>query len=355
MASVCAARAPVAVGPFKASSSARAGRAQRLQLVCSAAREQHAAAGDRRAVLLGLAGAVVAAPLVGAAPASAGEQYLPVSSLTILQRKAILADFQARAEAALAQELTAADAGVALRLLLNDAGTYDAATKTGGCDGSIVLPEELNRPENKGLAPFVDRLRKVKDAIDARAEQGQGPISWADTIVLAAKVALEKAWRQDKIDKAADAEKGAFLAESFGNPIFLKLGRKDATEPAPAGRALAPDASLQEMQQYFNKLGVKPNASSGPFPPKAPFWERQQFLLWPATQADPAATEAAMVAYSADYAPWKQQYDKSRTTVTRTSYEVDFGTIFAKLADLGAKFDKDAYLFPIKAIVPEKY
>ena len=47
---------------------------------------------------------------------------------------------QARAEAALAKELTAADTPLALRLLLNDAGTYDAATKTGGCDGSIVLP-----------------------------------------------------------------------------------------------------------------------------------------------------------------------------------------------------------------------
>lgn len=47
---------------------------------------------------------------------------------------------QARAEAALAQELSAADTPLALRLLLNDAGTYDAATKTGGCDGSIVLP-----------------------------------------------------------------------------------------------------------------------------------------------------------------------------------------------------------------------
>lgn len=324
--------------------------------MCSAAREQHAAAADRRSVLLGLAGAAVAAPLVGAAPASAGEQYLPVSSLTVVQKKAILADFQARAEAALAQELSAADTPLALRLLLNDAGTYDAATKTGGCDGSIVLPEELSRPENKGLAPFVDRLRKVKESIDARAEQGQGPISWADTIVLAAKVCIEKAWRQDKIAKAADAEKGAFIADSFGNPIFLKLGRKDAAEPAPAGRLPAPDASLEEVQQYFNKLGVKPDAGGGLFAPKAPFWERQQFLLWPAAQADPAATEAAMVAYSADaYGPWKQQYDKSRATVTRTSYEVDFGTIFTKLADLGAKFDKEAYLFPIKAVVPDKY
>lgn len=36
--------------------------------------------------------------------------------------------------------LTAADAPACMRLLLNDAGTYDRATGTGGCDGSIVLP-----------------------------------------------------------------------------------------------------------------------------------------------------------------------------------------------------------------------
>lgn len=35
--------------------------------------------------------------------------------------------------------LTAADAPQAMKLLLNDAGTYDRASGTGGCDGSIVL------------------------------------------------------------------------------------------------------------------------------------------------------------------------------------------------------------------------
>ncbi len=35
--------------------------------------------------------------------------------------------------------LTAADAPAAMKLLLHDAGTYDKATGTGGCDGSIVI------------------------------------------------------------------------------------------------------------------------------------------------------------------------------------------------------------------------
>jgi L-ascorbate peroxidase len=35
--------------------------------------------------------------------------------------------------------LTPADIAGCMRLLLADAGTYDAATKTGGADGSIVL------------------------------------------------------------------------------------------------------------------------------------------------------------------------------------------------------------------------
>lgn len=48
--------------------------------------------------------------------------------------------------------------------------------------------EELNRPENKALAPLVEKLRQAKAAIDASANEGQGPLSWADTIVLAAKV-----------------------------------------------------------------------------------------------------------------------------------------------------------------------
>jgi hypothetical protein len=48
--------------------------------------------------------------------------------------------------------------------------------------------EELDRPENRDLKPLVGRLRDAKEAIDARRQEGQAPLSWADTIVLAAKV-----------------------------------------------------------------------------------------------------------------------------------------------------------------------
>ena len=38
------------------------------------------------------------------------------------------------------------------------------------------------------------------------------------------------------------------IADGFGNPIRIQLGRLDATEPAPAGRIPADGASLEEVQ-----------------------------------------------------------------------------------------------------------
>ena len=50
------------------------------------------------------------------------------------------ATWQNRACEELKKVLTAEDAPAAMTLLLHDAGTYDRATKTGGCNGSVVLP-----------------------------------------------------------------------------------------------------------------------------------------------------------------------------------------------------------------------
>jgi L-ascorbate peroxidase len=87
---------------------------------------------------LGLAGSA-AAPLLGAAPADAAIQILPASSLSSLQKRDVLNELIKRAEGELKKVLTPADIAGCMRLLLADAGTYDAATKTGGADGSIVL------------------------------------------------------------------------------------------------------------------------------------------------------------------------------------------------------------------------
>jgi hypothetical protein len=81
---------------FKAQHGAhrpRSSRCQRLQLVCAASGE-HSADAARRSVLLGLAGAAVAAPLLAAAPASAGTKLLPASSLSSLQRRGIVTELQ---------------------------------------------------------------------------------------------------------------------------------------------------------------------------------------------------------------------------------------------------------------------
>uniref|UniRef100_F6GWL0 L-ascorbate peroxidase n=1 Tax=Vitis vinifera TaxID=29760 RepID=F6GWL0_VITVI len=43
-----------------------------------------------------------------------------------------------------------------MMLLFHDAGTYDALTKTGGPNGSIRNPQELNHSANRGLKTAVD-------------------------------------------------------------------------------------------------------------------------------------------------------------------------------------------------------
>lgn len=57
-------------------------------------------------------------------------------------------------------------------------------SNTGGANGSIVLEEELNRPENQKLKPIVAKLKKVKEEFDADAGE-QGPVGWADLIYVA--------------------------------------------------------------------------------------------------------------------------------------------------------------------------
>lgn len=51
------------------------------------------------------------------------------------------------------------------------------------------------------------------------------------------------------------------------------------------------------------------------------------------------AAEERLAAESEVYAAFKLDYDRSRYTVTRTNYEVDFINSFTKLATLGAKFN----------------
>ncbi|KAL6779874.1 hypothetical protein ACKKBG_A14095 [Auxenochlorella protothecoides x Auxenochlorella symbiontica] len=334
-------RVPASQGP---SCSTR--RAMAVRTACQAAPHDM----ERRHALIGMLGAGCFLPSAAAQAQELGSQ-VSVDQLNTFQKADIIADVQRRALKALKQELTAADASSALRLVLHDAATYNVATGTGGVDGSIVTSEELDRPENKSLVPLVKRLSKVKAELDGQAEKrGQAPISWADLIVLAGAAAASLDWKAIKLGRATDAAGGEIIASQLATPIPVSLGRGDSPAPNPSPIIPIPteNASPQEVKDFFNRLG-NPSSDNGEglFSRKPPFFPRAAFVLWTAAQPDPAAAEAKLATDPA-FAEWKTSYDRSRRTVTRNNYEVDFGTYYERLANLGAKFDRTRYLIPLK-------
>lgn len=93
----------------------------------------------------GLAITVSSSPLILAQQAMADEpstfryRYQSVETLGSFQRADMRADYQKRAQNTIRQFLDSSDAPSSLRLAMLDAGTYDAASKTGGICGAIIL------------------------------------------------------------------------------------------------------------------------------------------------------------------------------------------------------------------------
>ncbi len=67
------------------------------------------------------------------------------------------------------------------------------------------------------------------------------------------------------------------------------------------------------------KLGAKPDAGSGPFTPKAPFWERPGFTIWTAAAVDPAAEEKRFVEAFPDVYAVSEGCDTQIYTHTHTT------------------------------------
>ncbi|KAK9812426.1 hypothetical protein WJX73_009908 [Symbiochloris irregularis] len=315
---------------------------------------------DRRDVLLasGLTAGLAVAPFgVAAEEQKSEKKQIAVENLSTFQKKDQLAAALQRAEAALRAGLTKEDANVALRAVLLDAGTYDISSNTGGVNGSIVLDQELGRPENKDIKSYIGKLKAIKQKIDQNSKAaGQGEYSWADVLVLAAKVTAQKLWASVKIKQSGlQGDEAGVISSVYGADFPVKLGRVDATKPDPSGRVPKPDARVQDIQKFLSALN-NPNkeAPSGLFAifqAKPLFWERPAFLLWTAAQKDPEKEEQRWVAADPQYKDIKKDYDSSRKSVTRTNYEVDFVTFFTNLANTGANFNPSAYLKPIDSLV----
>ena len=77
---------------------------------------------------------------------------------------------------------------------------------------------------------------------------GQEAISWADLIVLAAKVAHVQSWTAQKVKRASIAKDGSTIAEAFGAAFPVPLGRVDATEPDSAVQLPTQTASPAEVK-----------------------------------------------------------------------------------------------------------
>ncbi|GBG63840.1 hypothetical protein CBR_g39625 [Chara braunii] len=222
-----------------------------------------------------------------------------------------------------------------MRLALNDALSFDKASKTGGANGSIRFSDELARPENAGLEKAVAALGTLKEAFDA-GKKG-GPVAWADLIQFAGKAAVRQMFLNAAIAKAGgDVSKGKQLNQAFGSSAqwgqFNKaFGRTDATEADPANRVPAPDSSPAEWKEKFAAVGLKP---------------RQVAVMSAFLGPDQEATEKKLME-DPEIAPWVKKYQRSRETVSQTDYEVDLITTLTKICVLGQSINYEAYTFKI--------
>ncbi|OMP01268.1 Heme peroxidase, plant/fungal/bacterial [Corchorus olitorius] len=226
-----------------------------------------------------------------------------------------------------------------LTLALNDAMTYDKATKSGGPNGSIRFSSELSRPENKGLSAAMSLLDEAKKEIDSYSKGG--PISYSDLIQFAAQSAVKSTFLASAIRKCGgNEEKGTTLYAAYGSNgqwgLFdRQFGRSDTEDPDPEGRVpLWEKASVQDMKDKFKAIGLGP---------------RQLAVMSAFLGPDQNATEALLITDS-EVSPWVQKYQRSRETVSQTDYEVDLITTFTKLSSLGQQINYEAYTYPTKKI-----
>ncbi|KAK5140444.1 hypothetical protein LTR04_002998 [Oleoguttula sp. CCFEE 6159] len=131
------------------------------------------------------------------------------------------------------------DARAAIRAAFHDCGSWDKSQgSTGGCDGSLILskradgtPDELNRPENKGLADIAGKLL----AVQQKWNTGGNKVSVADVIQFAGSVAI--------------------VTCPGGPRVQTYVGRIDSPKGAPDGRLPDVRASGASLFQLFQDKG----------------------------------------------------------------------------------------------------
>ncbi|KAL5558928.1 hypothetical protein UlMin_035139 [Ulmus minor] len=290
----------------------------------------------RRRDILKCVGASVGLELIG----SSGTFVQVASAADLIQRRQ-RSDFQSNIKGTLYEAIKANPDIIPslLTLALNDAITYDKATKSGGPNGSIRFSSEISRPENKGLASALSLLEEAKKEIDSYSKGG--PISYADLIQFAAESATKATFLASAILKCGgNVEKGNLLYTAYGSNgqwgLFDRnFGRSDTQELDPEGRVPQWEkATVQEMKDKFSAIGFGP---------------RQVAVMSSFFGPDQMTTEA-LLATDKEVLPWVQKYQRSRETVSRTDYEVDLITTLTKLSSLGQQINYEAYTYAVPKV-----
>ena len=73
-------------------------------------------------------------------------------------------------------------------------------------------------------------------------------MTWADLIVIGAKVATVLEWNEIKEKRNPSAEGGVSIAKLFGAEWQLQLGREDATQPDPEVKIPTTDSSVDQIR-----------------------------------------------------------------------------------------------------------
>ena len=244
---------------------------------------------NRRDALIALAGAVVAPALLYGATDSereeareAGVAAEPVALAGALRAQTVYAGFCIP----IIEKNVTASYETLISLAIRDAGSFDAASGTGGLNGSIRF--ELDRPENKRFVDVMRQLEAAKKEIDAKAAE---PIGWADLIALAPFATAryqflrdycgvtpryEPRWQYKAGDinivgcdmedmlrapyghSAEQIEATSWFRQSFAGigPLTgqrVHMGRADATAADSVSYPL-PGASAQEYKAWFKRM-----------------------------------------------------------------------------------------------------
>ncbi|KAK1754261.1 putative ligninase h2 precursor protein [Echria macrotheca] len=120
----------------------------------------------------------------------------------------------------------------AVRLGFHDAAAWNASLPYGGADGSILLTDELARPENKGLEAIAGQTKAWFDKY-----KGYG-ITMADLIQFGANVAT--------------------VVCPGGPRIKSYVGRKDSTTQPPPGLLPSPFQTADVLLQLFGAKTISP-------------------------------------------------------------------------------------------------